>query len=115
MAGKTFWRGDKESQRIGDSVNYIEESTYVNGVLDGLVAQPGQTQRFNIFGNDSFRSQGKLFQKVQRCPQLLTNRRSSPICQDRFNEAIAKDLRRDRAVSARSEQALIFPRDKGRE
>jgi hypothetical protein len=108
--------GNREVQRVSDAINHIDQETDVRRFIDGLSTDACCLQRGDIVRANRLGMEGRLFQVAQDRPQFLIDRSALPVIQDCLGERIAQDLRRDRAVIACSELALILARhERGKE
>jgi hypothetical protein len=103
-----------EAERIGEAVVDVEQHTHLDCILYGLIGHAGGADWFKIRRPDIGRGERELLEETEGGTQLRVDRGSAPIGQDGLDQVVLlfalQGQRRDRAVSARSEYALVQAR-----
>jgi len=104
-----------EAERIGEAVVDVEQHAHLDRVLDGLIGHAGGAERTQIRRPHVRRRERELLEEAEGGTQLRIGGRGAPIGQDRLDQLVVlvfvlQGQRRDRAVRARSEYALVQTR-----
>lgn len=105
--GERFVGGHLPAERVGESVDHVEESGNVNRVYERLLGHAGGEDGYGICWCQFTRSQCELLEEPERRAQALVDWRRPPVQPDRLPDLVTERIRRDRAVRPRSEGALV--------
>ena len=100
---------------VGEAVVDVEQHAHLDRILHGLIGHAGGAERFQIRRPHIGRRERELLEEAQGGTQLRIGRSGAPIAQDRLDQLgvlvfVFQGQRRDRAVRARSEYALVETR-----
>jgi hypothetical protein len=95
------------AERVGEPDDYVEERGDVNRVHKRSLAHAGGEDGVRVRPRQRARRQRELLEESERRAQALVDGRGAPVTPDRLPDLLAEGVRRDRAVGARSERALV--------
>ena len=79
----------------------------MDGIDERILPYAGIKDGFGILSTELVRPQRELLEEGEGRPELGSERSGAPIGDDRVPELLTECVRRDRAVGARSERALV--------
>jgi len=101
-----------EAERVRQAVVNVEEHADLDRILHGVIAHTGGAQWFHVRRSHVRWGERELLEEAEGRTQLGIERSGAPISQDCLDQGVVflfllQGQRRDRAVSAGSEQALV--------
>jgi hypothetical protein len=97
-----------KTERVREPVDHVEQERDLNGISDFVDAETRAQVSVHLI-----RTQRDLLDEPERRMQRRPDGRGPPVGQHRLREFLSERNRRDRAVGARSEGALVEARREG--
>src|SRR5581483_2447931 len=99
--------GNGPVERVGEPDDHVEERRDSRGVAKRLARDSRRERRLCIGRRQLVGTKRLLLNEPERGAQTFVDRRRAPVGLDGLPHILTKGIRRDRAVRARSEKALV--------
>jgi len=99
--------GDVPAERVGEADDHAEHPADGGGVAQRLLRDAGCVDRLGVRARQLVRAQRQLLEEEQRRRELRPERRGAPVVDDRLPNLLTERVRRNCAVGAQSERALV--------
>jgi hypothetical protein len=99
--------GHVPAEGVGEPDDHVEERAHGCGVAQCLVGDSGSSRSGGVRRSQLVGAKRQLLEEDERRRELGPQRRAPPVVDDRLPDFLTERIRRDRAVGARSERALV--------